>query len=198
MTIETTETINLKDIENLRKWAEYMPKCFTNNLEDEKFNDRLIEDRYIINRINKLYSFIENIKGAKPDLNDENFHIGQLSFDQYEKYEKLIKIPSVSIEEYADLKLTDEEKEYCYSYVENCTKDNSFVIDAKVNNIENFFLKSYTKYLLVNHPKSDYISSVTNISKNMAVIDKKLIKKFKQIRDREIKAWETSKNRIYN
>ena len=79
------------------------------------------------------------------------------------EFEKLIKIPSLCIKDYADLKLSDEEKQYCYSYVSNCTKDNSFIIDKQVNSIENFFLKSYTKYLLVNDPKSDYISSDNDV-----------------------------------
>ena len=36
MTIETTETINLIEIDNLRRWAEYMPECFTAKLENQK------------------------------------------------------------------------------------------------------------------------------------------------------------------
>ena len=97
MTIETSETINLTEIENLRKWAEYMPKCFTDNLEKEKYNDRLIEDRMILNKIDKLYIFIEKVTGKKPDLENCNFSIGRISLKQYEEFQELIKIPTIDI-----------------------------------------------------------------------------------------------------
>ena len=198
MTIETTESINLIEIDNLRKWAEYMPKCFTENLENQKYKEMLIFDRLIIMKINLLYSFIENITGSKIDLNSENFHIGELSPEQYKEYMKLVKIPSLCIATYADLKLSDEEKEYCYNYVEKCTKDNSFDIDKEVDNIDNYFLNSYIKYLLINDPKSDYISSIKNISENVVRAEKKLTKRFKQIENAEIRAWRNSRKRFYN
>lgn len=196
MTIETMETINLKDIENLRKWAEYMPKCFTDNLDNEKFYDRLLEDRIIIHKIKSLYKFIENITGVKPDLDNEFFRIGRLSFEQYDEFEKLIRIPTICISAYATLKLTKEEKEYCYSYLGKCNKDNSLDIDKEVNNINNFYLKDYTQYLLLHHPKSDYISSEINIQKRVIISEKKLVKKFKEIARKEAIAWEHRKYRF--
>lgn len=198
MTIETIETINLIEIENLRKWAEYMPKCFTDNLENQNYREMLMSDRLIIKKINLLYSFIENTTGNKINLDNENFHIGVLSPEQYEEYIKLVKIPSLCIATYVDLKLSDEEKEYCYNYVEKCTKDNSFDIDKEVDNIDNYFLKSYIKYLLINDPKSDYISSTKNISENVVRAEKKLTKRFKQIENAEIRAWRNSRKRFYN
>lgn len=198
MTIETIETINLIEIENLRKWAEYIPKCFTDNLENQNYREMLMSDRLIIKKINLLYSFIENTTGNKINLDNENFHIGVLSPEQYEEYIKLVKIPSLCIATYVDLKLSDEEKEYCYNYVEKCTKDNSFDIDKEVDNIDNYFLKSYIKYLLINDPKSDYISSTKNISENVVRAEKKLTKRFKQIENAEIRAWRNSRKRFYN
>jgi len=198
MTIETTETINLIEIDNLRRWAEYMPECFTAKLENQKYREMLISDRLIIHKINTLYSFIENITGSKIDLENENFHIGALSPEQHEEYIKLVKVPSLCIKTYADLKLSDEEKEHCYYYLEKCTKDNSFDIDKEVDNIDNYFLKSYIKYLLINHPKSDYISSTKNISENVVRAEKKLTKRFKQIENAEIRAWRNSRKRFYN
>ena len=198
MTIELAETINLVEIENLRKWAEYMPKCFTDNLEDEKFNDRLVEDRYILNRIKKLYSFIENVTGTEPNLENDNFQIGKITFDQYEEFEKLIKIPSIDIENYANLKLTNEEKEFCYTFIDACTEDNSFVIESQVKNIDNFFLKAYTEYLLIHHPLSEYIGSEKNIQKHLATADKNLTKKFKQIERKEAEAWRNAGKLIRN
>ena len=198
MTIESAETINLVEIENLRKWAEYMPKCFTDNLEDEKFNDRLVEDRYILNRIKKLYSFIENVTGTEPNLENDNFQIGKITFDQYEEFEKLIKIPSIDIENYANLKLTNEEKEFCYTFIDACTEDNSFVIESQVKNIDNFFLKAYTEYLLIHHPLSEYIGSEKNIQKYLAKADKNLTKKFKQIERKEAEAWRNAGKLIRN
>ena len=195
LTMETTETINLVEIENLRKWAEYMPKYFTDNLEDEKFNDRLVEDRMIIHRIKKLYSFIENITGVKPDLENDHFSIGKLSFEQYEEFQKLIKIPTINIGIYGDLKLSDEEKEFCYTFIDACNEDNSFVIESQVKNIDNFFLKAYTEYLLIHHPLSEYIGSEKNIQKSLATADKNLTKKFKEIDRKEAEAWRNSKIR---
>lgn len=196
MTIESSETINLVEIENLRKWAEYMPKCFTDNLDQEKYNDRLIADRMILNRINKLYLFIESVTGKKPDLENCNFNIGKITIKQYEEFQELIKIPTVNVGLYGDLKLTDEEKSFCYTFVDACTEDNSFVIDSQVNNIENFFLKSYTNYLLVNHPLSEYIGSENNIQKHLATTDKNLTKRFKEIARKEAEAWK-NRRKVY-
>ena len=77
-------------------------------------------------------------------------------------------------------------------------EDNSFDIDKEVDNIDNYFLKSYIKYLLINDPKSDYISSTKNISENVVRAEKKLTKRFKQIENAEIRAWRNSRKRFYN
>ena len=45
ITVCTSDFIDLANVEDLRKWIEYMPECFTSNLNDTKHKDRLIEDR---------------------------------------------------------------------------------------------------------------------------------------------------------
>ena len=75
----TDDFIDLADVESLRKWIEYMPECFTSNLNNAMYKDRLIEDRFFLYNINNLYSFIEETTGNKPDVENRHFSIGQVN-----------------------------------------------------------------------------------------------------------------------
>ena len=66
-----------------------MPECFTSNLNNAMYKDRLTEDRFILYNINNLYSFIEEITGNKPGVENRNFSIGQTTLEQYEKFNKI-------------------------------------------------------------------------------------------------------------
>lgn len=190
----TSETIDLVDIENLRSWIEYMPKCFMENLENKKYNDRLVKDRSILYNINCLYSLIEKLTGRKPEYQNRNFDIGEIDLEQ--SYKKIINsIPSFDIEKYAKLKLTEEEQAFCHSFVGRCTKENSKEIESEIDRISNFFIRSYAKYLLIYSPKSDFRFSICNIQKRSNESGKKLKKEMKRISRKNGEAWKHSKVR---
>lgn len=197
ITIWTSDSINLADIESLRRWIEYMPECFTSNLNNAMFNDRLIEDKFILHNINNLYSFIEETTGNKPDVENRHFNIGQNTSEQYDRFNKIkSNIPSFDIQKYAKLKLTQEEQAVCYTFVKRCTLENSDKIMNEIEDIPNFYLRSYAKYLLIHFPESNYRFSTNNIGKQVSKSNKRLVKKFKRIRRKEAEAWTHSKDRI--
>ena len=196
ITINTSDFINLKDIENLRKWIEYMPYCFTSNLNNANFKDRLIEDKYILSNIKKLYSFIREITGNEPDVENRNFSIGQITIEQYDILNKIKNnIPNFNIQKYAKLKLTQEEQAICYTFVKRCTLENSDEIMNEIEGISNFYLRSYAKYLLIHFPESDYRFSTNNIGKRVSYANKRLAKDFKRIRRKEAEAWEHARDK---
>ena len=115
-----------------------MPQCFTSNLNNAMYNDRLIEDIFILYNINNLYSFIEEITGNKPDVENGHFSIGQTNLEQHEKFNKIKNnIPNFDIQKYAKLKLTKEEQAFCYTFVKKCILENSNEI---MNEIEGIIL----------------------------------------------------------
>lgn len=177
MTISTNEIIDLVSIENLRKWIEYMPECFVSKLDDEQFNNRLVEDRFILNNINRLYTLIEEITGEKPNCKSNIVAFNQINVDKYNEYQEIVShIPKFDIEKYAHLKLTEAEKELCYSFVDRCTKDNSDEIADEIANLSSFYLREYAMYLLIFSPKSNYKHSVNSINNDFKEGAKKRIK----------------------
>ena len=81
-------TIDLADVESLRKWI-YMPESFTSNLNNTMYKNRLIENRFILHIIKNLYSFIEKTTGNKTDIENKHFNIGQTTLKQHEKFQKI-------------------------------------------------------------------------------------------------------------
>ena len=198
ITISTSETIDLVEIENLKKWIEYMPECFVSNLAYKNFYDRFEEDRLILHSIDKLYSLIRKITGKEPDYANSRFDIGEVTLKQRDTLNKLkSNIPSLDIPTYANLKLTEGEKAFCRSFVARCSKDNSEEVAALIDSIPNFFLKSYAKYLLIHDPESDYIHSISNIGKFASGANKQLEKRFKVTEREEQLSWSKIGKRIY-
>ncbi len=199
ITICTGDSIDLADVESLRKWIEYMPECFTSHLNNAMHKDRLIEDRFILYNINNLYSFIEETIGNKPDVKNRHFSIGQTTLEQHEKFNKIKNnIPNFDIQKYAKLKLTPEEQAICYTFVKRCTLENSDEIMNEIEGIHNFYLRSYARYLLIHLPESNYRFSTNNIGKQVSNANKRLIKKFKIIKRKESEAWTRTRDRIYS
>ena len=175
-----------------------MPECFTSNLNNAMYKDRLTEDRFILYNINNLYSFIEEITGNKPGVENRNFSIGQTTLEQYEKFNKIKRnIPNFDIQKYAKLKLTKDEKAICYTLVKKCILENSDEIMNEIEGIHNFYLISYAKYLLIHLPGSNYRFSANNIRKQVSNASKRLVKEFKKIRRKEAYTWVHARDRIY-
>ncbi len=196
ITICTSDSINLADIENLRKWIEFMPSCFTSNLNNAKFKDRLIEDRFILYNIKNLYSFIQETTGNKPDIENRNFSIGQTTIEQYDRLNRIKNnIPNFDIQKYAKLKLTQEEQEICHTFIKKCFLENSDEIMSEIEGISNFYLRSYAKYLLIHLPESNYRFSTNNIGKQVSSANKRLVKDFKRIRRKEAEAWAHARDK---
>ena len=198
ITICTDVFIDLADVESLRKWIEYMPECFTSNLNNAMYKDRLIENRFILYNINNLYLFIEETTGNKPDVENRHFSIGQTTLEQHEKFNKIKNnIPNFDIQKYAKLKLTKDEQTFCYTLVKRCTLENSDEIMNEIEGIHNFYLRSYAKYLLIHLPESNYRFSTNNIGKQVSSANNRLVKEFKRIRRKEADAWVHARDRKY-
>ena len=118
MKIASLMTIDLSNINSLKLWIEYMPECFINNLDNEEYNDNLLEGRVILNRINKLYKLIEEFTNKEVDVTDNHFFIPMIEIDKYNYYESLVnsipKFGSEDIMKDAEQKLTEEEKKYAF------------------------------------------------------------------------------------
>ena len=59
--------IDLVEIENLRKWIEYTPKCYIEKLKSGNLEESKLKDDLTLYKIKKLYSLIKRIDG-KIDL----------------------------------------------------------------------------------------------------------------------------------
>lgn len=157
MKIRTTKMINLINIESMRMWCEYMPECFTSNLENNEYNDVLAYDRFILHNIKELYSLITEVTGVEVDTNDNSFNIGLVTFEEHDKYIELInRLQLFDIRKEAKLKLTPSEQEECMEFTKNCT----FETIDNLANIENFYIKSYTKYLVFNSSESGFLKQL--------------------------------------
>ena len=150
ITISTSININLMEIETLRRWIEYMPKCFTDNLENTDYIDRLEKDKFIAWNIKKLYLLIKEITGKDPDYENKCFNMGNLTLEQYDRFQEIKNnIPiNFDFDTYAKLKLTKEQQLFCHNFVNNYLMINS-TENNNIDDISDYFLKSYIKYLLM-------------------------------------------------
>lgn len=117
---------------------------------------------------------------------------------QYTRLKKYMSnIPSFNIRNYFNLKLTEEEKQICYDFMKECNHENSLEMMKKVQENSNFFLGSYTNFLLIRHPESNYMYSIDNIRKSVDVATIKLEKRLKKIEQTEREAWNKANHKIY-
>ena len=141
--LSSTMTIDLKEIETLRKWASYMPDWFVSHLDQEEYDLRYKKDQMILETIHTLYELIKKSTGKELDLNSTRFSLGTISFEDRERIRSLLSdIPSLDIKTYAELKLSPDENAYCvFSRKKYCNKGTSE---------RDFFLQSYMDYLSLN------------------------------------------------
>lgn len=197
--LQRSININIYDIECLKRWAEYMPECFTKNLAQEQYIARLEEDIFILRNIEKLYDLIKEIDGITANYEDKIYIFkNDMTQKQYTRLKKYMSnIPSFNIRNYFNLKLTEEEKQICYDFMKECNHENSLEMMKKVQENSNFFLGSYITFLLINHPESNYMYSIDNIRKSVDVSTIKLEKRLKKIEQTEREAWDKANQRIY-
>lgn len=141
--LSSSMTIDLKEIETLRKWASYMPEWFVSHLDQEDYALRNQKDQVILETIHILYELIKKATGKELDLNSIRFSLKTISFEDRERIRSLLSdIPSLDIKTYAELKLSPEEKLFCiYSRKNYCNKGTSE---------RDFFLQSYMDFLSLN------------------------------------------------
>lgn len=150
-----------------------------------------------MHNINNLYSLIEEITGNKPNVENKHFSIGETTLELYNRFNQIKdNIPSFDIQKYAKLKLTQEEQAFCYAFVKRCTLANSDEIMSEIEDIPNFFLRSYAKYLLINLPESNYKFSTSNIEKQVSRASQRAVKSLKRISRKEAESWCHSRDRI--
>lgn len=169
MLISNGRRINLVEIENLREWICYMPECFISKLECDTYRNRLVKDRVIHNNIEKLYSFIEDVTQEKVNCKDSSFSIGIISMEKYNQYDELLNaIPKLNVEEYAKFKLTNDEQQFCHNFANRYPKEKFFKLNDEIDSINNFFIRSYTRYLLNNLSKDEIKDITQNCWKQFA------------------------------
>lgn len=194
MKIASSMTIDLNNINSLKLWIEYMPECFINNLDNEEYNDNLLEGRVILNKINKLYKLIEEITNKEVDVTDNHFFMPMIEVDKYNYYESLVnsipKFGSEDIMKYAEQKLTEEEKKVCLSFVKRSENMTKYDLENETSNIDSYFLKEAISAYLIAHPDSNYMFSKNVLNKNMAQANKRLAKRLRKIDYMEAIAWK--------
>ena len=188
--------LDLMEVENLRKWIEYNPECYTERLKSGELEEQKLEDDLTLLRINKLYNLIKKIDG-KVSKKQRHFNLNNPhSFEDDREYEKLVdSIPSLDVSHYASIKLTDEERQFAYDFMKQCNKENSREMMKYADNYPNFFVGSYMAELLRHHPESDYIHSTRNISISVENANKRIRKRMNEIRRRERESWDHSRYR---
>lgn len=140
----------------------YRPEHYINDPSKKR---AILSDELLIEKINELLNFIFNCDGVNVDLENNSFSLSGVTSCERQSFNELINgIPEFDITYYAKLKLTNQEIEECHRYVEMCTDENSDEVMACVESIDNFFMKSYAKYLLIYDPESNYKRSHKNIS----------------------------------
>lgn len=189
--------LDLVEVESLKKWIEYKPKCYVEKLKSGELDEQKLEDDLTLLRIKKLYALIKKIDGKlnkkQRHFNLENPH----SLEEDREYKKLVdSIPSLNISYYADLKLTDEEKQIAYDFMKQCNNENSREMMKYAENFSNFFIGSYMIELLRHHPESDYIHSTKNLGIMAESANKRIRKRMKEVRMQEQEAWEHARHRV--
>ena len=179
--------LDMIEVENLRKWLEYNPKCYSEKLKSNKLDkQKLKEDEITLLRIKKLYFLISKID-EELNLTERHFNLkNPHSSEEEQEYQKLISsIPSLNISYYASIKLTDEERQFAYDFMKKCNKDNSAEMREYAENYPNFFVGSYMVELLIHHPESDYAYSTKNVGTTVKKSTRRLTKKMQQISRKE-------------
>lgn len=190
--------LDLTEIENLKKWIKYTPKCYVEKLKSGELDEQKVEDDLTtLCRIEKLYALIRKIDG-RLSLKERHFNLKKPhSFEDEREYQNLVdSIPSLNISYYASLKLTDEEKQYAYDFMKQCNKENSREMMKYAQEYPNFYVSSYMIELLINHPESDYIHSTKNLGIKAKRANKRLIKRMEEIRIQEQESWEHARHRV--
>ena len=179
--VSSTMTIDLKEIETLRKWASYMPEWFVSHLDQEDYALRNQKDQVILETIHTLYELIKKSTGKELDLNSTRFSFGTISFEDFERIRSLLSdIPSLDIKTYAELKLSSGEKLFCiYSRKNRCKKGTSE---------RDFFLQSYMEYLSLNEREE-------KIREGVIIRNRVLRKKMDRANYREKNQWSSSQVR---
>ena len=156
---------DLEEIESLLNWAMYSPEHYIN---DPNKKSAILSDERVIEKINKLLNFIFRCDGVNVDVENSSFSLSGVTNCELRRVNELIDdIPEFDITYYANLKLTNQEIEECHRYVEMCTDENSDEVMACVESIDNFFMKSYAKYLLIYDSESNYKWSRKKISNSV-------------------------------
>lgn len=189
--------LDLIEVENLRRWIEYNPKCYVEKLKSGELDEQKLEDDLTLLRIKKLYGLIKKID---EELNKKQRHYNLRnphSLEEEKEYQMLVdNIPNLNISYYANLKLTDEERQIAYDFMKQCNKENSNEMMKYAENFSNFFIGSYMIELLRYHPESDYIHSTKNLNTMAESTNKRIRKRMEKIRMQEQNAWEHARHRV--
>ena len=187
-------TVNLAELKELKLWASYIPEKYNEKADLNFINEQKNKDNEILKSINKLEVFLSQVISDE-DKEEDKVNLGALEAIDYNYLASLIKsLPKLDIGAYW-YKFSEEEYKYCMNFVKKCTLENSDEIKKEILLIPNYFLKCYAYYLLLYHPESNYEFSITTVSKHVSSVTNKLVRKMDEIRNQEIHAWETARNR---
>ena len=150
--------INLAKIDFLREWLEYQPEHYMKRVNSGELLAEHLEELETLRKINAFFDLLRQIEG---DINpkETNFNFTNCyTREQRSSINYLRKeiARAFKFVKYAELKLTEEEKEHAYNFMKNCTEDNSDEMMNLARTNENRFMGSYMVYLLCHHNESHY------------------------------------------
>ena len=152
--INTGETINIVELEDMLKWCRY--------------KNNLTSDILIMGYIKKIYGLLGI---TEKDKTNTKFSIGMMRADDYEHL-KLIQKQLIlfNINEQAELKLTKDELRMCKDHALKSSLE-------EIDKIDNFYVRSYSHYLSINASNSKVSNEISERVKKQSQGLREKIKK---------------------
>jgi len=149
--LKQSVTINLAEIKELKAWLEYEPNCFKERCINGKYSEiEYLEDKLVLGYIRLIIFYIKTLIKDKLDFDCTDFVIAKLTPEQVLKFNRFkAMIPSLDIEKYAKLKLTNEELDLCHNILRFTNQDNVADMNKIVLELPNLFARRYAQHLLM-------------------------------------------------
>ncbi|MBR1385973.1 MAG: hypothetical protein IJ568_03990 [Bacilli bacterium] len=146
---------DLKEIETQKRWIEYEPDGYIEKLHILHDDNIINKDISITYHIDNLYEYLNNLPNKKLEEVDDNIYNDLIS-----------KIPKFNIEEYAELKLSKDQKAFCKIFVDCYDFKTNMSNGVAITDIKDYYLRTYLTYL---------IDKQNKINKEKTLIKKKTL-----------------------
>ena len=111
MEVNEKNEINIKEINDLKKWIEYESEAFIEKVHILNDEQLINTDAVTYCNIRILEEYLKN--ECKQELTEDKETIIIDDSHKEETQRLLKKIPNLDVEKFADLKLTEKEKDFC-------------------------------------------------------------------------------------